>query len=387
MLHSYYADLHIHVGRNIQGGPVKITASDQLTITNILEEASQRKGIDIVGVIDCHAPLVLQEIKQLIADEKAYEKSDGGIQFQDTTLILGSEIEIYDQHCHGPIHVLCFFPYIQTMQRFSDWLSQHMKNVELSSQRYYGSALSLQEQVKQLDGLFIPAHIFTPFKSLYGKGVKRSLTEVFHPALIDAVELGLSADTSMADHLQELANYPFLTNSDAHSLAKIAREYQQFTLHGASFLALKQALKQQDGCRIATNFGMNPRLGKYYTTVCAKCLAPFKANKCKECGSSKFIRGVKERVEELTDTFQINTNRPDYLYQAPLEYLPGLGTKTLDKLLAHFGTEMNIIHHVPMEQLREVIPDKLVQLITALRQGKLSIQAGGGGRYGKVVFE
>ena len=43
------------------------------------------------------------------------------------------------------------------------------------------TGLELQKKVKELDGIFIPAHVFTPFKSLYGKGVNKSLIEVFDP--------------------------------------------------------------------------------------------------------------------------------------------------------------------------------------------------------------
>src|SRR5690606_1394558 len=90
----------------------------------------------------------------------------------------GSEIEVYDEYCHGPIHVLCFMPSLENMEQFTRWLAKRMKNVTLSSQRYYGTAKELQYKVKELEGIFIPAHIFTPFKSLYGKGVRRSLEEV-----------------------------------------------------------------------------------------------------------------------------------------------------------------------------------------------------------------
>src|SRR5699024_200947 len=157
------------------------------------------KGIDLIGIIDCHVPSVQQEMKQLIATGKAQERPDGGIQFERATLLLGSEIEVYDEHCHGPIHVLCYFPTLQSIQAFSEWLKTRMKNITLSSQRYYGTAQELQHKVKELSGIFIPAHVFTPFKSMYGKGVKRSLTEVFDRDLIDGIELGLSSDTQMAD--------------------------------------------------------------------------------------------------------------------------------------------------------------------------------------------
>src|SRR5699024_10601815 len=108
-------------------------------------------------------------------------------------------------------------------------------NITLSSQRYYGSANELQYKVKELSGLFIIAHVFTPFKSLYGKGVRTSLKEVFDPDLIDAIELGLSSDTSMADQIAELHDYTFVSNSDAHSLAKIAREYQEIIMEEPTF--------------------------------------------------------------------------------------------------------------------------------------------------------
>ena len=83
-------------------------------------------------------------------------------------------------------------------------MSGHVKNITLSSQRIYCDGRTLQKTVKSLGGLFIPAHVFTPFKSLYGKGVRSSLTEVFDPELIDAIELGLSSDTEMVKDIEEL---------------------------------------------------------------------------------------------------------------------------------------------------------------------------------------
>src|SRR5690625_2432888 len=135
-----------------------------------------------------------------------------------------------------------------------------MKNITLSSQRYYGTAKDLQYKVKELDGLFIPAHVFTPFKSLYGKGVKKSLQEVLDPDLVDGIELGLSSDTYMADQIKELHDYTFLTNSDSHSLAKIGREYQQITMLEPSFEEFYYALHKVKGRRIKANYGMDPKL-------------------------------------------------------------------------------------------------------------------------------
>ncbi|HEY4602568.1 MAG TPA: endonuclease Q family protein [Cerasibacillus sp.] len=385
-LQTYFADMHIHIGRDKCNQPVKITASNQLTLTRILKEASRRKGIDLIGVIDAHAPNVLLELKELLEAGFATELTDGGIRFEKVTLLLGAEIEVYDAYCRGPIHVLCYVPTVESMDIFSSWLKGRMTNISLSSQRFYGSAQELQQKVKELAGLFIPAHVFTPFKSLYGKGVVTSLREVLDPKLIDGIELGLSSDTSMADQIQELHSYTFLTNSDAHSLKKIAREYQQIALKEPSFKEFSLALKQEDGRRWIRNFGMNPKLGKYYATVCQECMHQNKpgANQCVQCGGKKIIKGVRDRITEIGQADMKRINRPPYLYQVPLEFLPKLGPKTYERLLTHFNTEMNILHHVSYEQLIQVIQPSLAMLIIQMREGKLDIIPGGGGKYGRV---
>ena len=241
-MNSYYTDLHIHIGRTKSGRAVKITGAKSLTFSNIIAHARDEKGLNIIGIIDCHSPEVIIEMEDLMESGELIERTDGGLSFGGLTIIPGSELEIYDENCHGPIHVLCFFSTIQTMKEFSNWLSTHLKNIHLSSQRIYVSGLELQRKVKELNGLFIPAHVFTPFKSLYGRGVHYSLTEVFNPEWIDGIELGLSSDTYMADGITELHSYTFLSNSDAHSLGKIAREYQIIAMNEPTFTELRKAL-------------------------------------------------------------------------------------------------------------------------------------------------
>ncbi|HLR40158.1 MAG TPA: endonuclease Q family protein [Virgibacillus sp.] len=387
MLNAYFADMHIHIGRDMYNKPVKITGAKSLTLTNILKEASRNKGIQMIGVIDSHAPAVQQEIKKLIEAGDAKELAEGGIRFEQVTLLLGSEIEVYDELCKGPIHVLCYFPTLVQIEKFSEWLTTKMKNITLSSQRYYGTAKALQYKVKELNGIFIPAHVFTPFKSMYGKGVEQSLREVFDPDLIDGIELGLSSDTDMADQIEELHDYTFVSNSDAHSLAKIAREYQEILMKEPSFQEFYWALHQVNGRKITRNFGMSPQLGKYYTTVCNNCLEPLttETKQCPACGSNKIIKGVYDRIQELSGADIELTERPPYLYQVPLEYLPKLGPKTFEKLLQHFQTEMNVIHNISLEELKDVVPEKLANTIIQMREGKMQIKAGGGGRYGRIT--
>lgn len=380
-----FTDLHIHIGRTASGKAVKITGSRTLTLLNIIEYASFQKGLNMIGIIDCHSPEVLMEMDQYIAEGRMVQKNSGGLEMDGITIIPGSELEIYDDTCKGPIHVLCYLPTLEAMKEFSLWLSNNMKNIQLSSQRIYVKGAELQHKVKGLGGLFIPAHIFTPFKSLYGSGVKSSLSEVFDPALIDAVELGLSSNTMMADNIKELHDYTFVTNSDAHSLAKIAREYQILEVEEASFHELEKALKGVDGRRIAANYGMDPLLGKYHETVCLKCHHPLRDEEavCSGCGYKNTKKGVAARISELS-TPGDKPERPPYIHQVPLEFIPGLGKKTLEKLLHYFSTEMQIIHEAPYEKLAEIVPVQIADYIQAAREDKLTLIIGGGGRYGRV---
>ncbi|NSL50437.1 endonuclease Q family protein [Calidifontibacillus erzurumensis] len=389
-MNKYFADLHIHIGRTKSGKPVKITGAKSLTLSNILYEASFIKGMDMIGVIDCHVPEVLQELVDLIDKGSVELLKGGGLRYANVTLILGSEIEVYDDHCKGPMHVLAFFPTIDLMETFSKWLAERVKNINLSTQRMYDTGKNLQRKVKELGGLFIPAHVFTPFKSLYGSSAHVSLTEILNPDWIDAIELGLSSDTEMADQLMELHSYTFLSNSDAHSLGKIAREYQAILMEEPTFEELAMALHEKNGRKILANYGLDPRLGKYHRTSCEKCFTLLDdAENCPACGHKRATKGVFERLQELKNAqgkFVENRKiRPPYIHQVPLEFIPKLGPKTMDKLRAHFGTEMNIIHHVSEQELKKIVSPTIAHMIIQARKGELALASGGGGHYGKVI--
>ena len=78
-------------------------------------------------------------------------------------------------------------------------------------------------------------------------------------------------------------------------------------------------------------------------------------------------------------------NRPPYVYQIPLSFIPGLGGKTIDKLLNHFETEMTILHRLSKDDIEAVVGEKIASQIINSREGKVQIQSGGGGVYGKLT--
>ncbi|HZG85159.1 endonuclease Q family protein [Paenibacillus sp.] len=390
-LRTYYADLHIHIGRTEAGAPVKITGSRDLTFFNIAHEASVRKGIHMTGIIDCQSPAVQEEIERYLDAGEMDELAGGGIRYRDTTVLLGSELEVKDPG-FGPMHMLIFLPKLSAMKEFTAWLSGRMKNVSLSSQRVYALARELQEEAVGRGGIVIPAHIFTPHKSLYGSCCSR-MEDVLDPADVAAVELGLSSDTAMADTIPELRRHAFVTNSDAHSLPKIAREYNALRLGEPTFEELVKALRGEGGRGIEANYGLTPQLGKYHKTYCESCDALIEAEAaafaktCPACGGTKLVRGVHDRIAFLGQAGERDVpvpERPPYRHQVPLEFVPGLGPRKREALLARFGTEMRILHDAPEAELADLAGPGPAAVIAAARIGGVEVASGGGGKYGKL---
>ena len=390
-----FADLHVHIGRSENGKPIKITAARSLNFANIAKECADRKGISVVGIIDCASPYVIEDIENFLATGEAYEIEDGGIIYKDKVcIILGSEIEtaeVNDEGKTGSAHNLCYFPKLKDIKGFSNEMKNHIKNMTLSSQRADFSAYDLLDVVEKYNGILVPAHAFTPHKSFYGNCTDR-MSKIFKEKFnrIHTVELGLSSDTFLADEISELEDKTFLTNSDAHSLPKIAREYNKILVEDISYKELLMALKNENGRKIVCNYGLDPKLGKYHRTYCDNCNNTIETkepvSKCPKCGSEKVTFGVFDRIELIKDKAETKSpeNRPEYVYQIPLSFIPGVGPKVIEKLLNNFETEMNILHKLSYDDIEAVVGSKIAGNIVAAREGKLGIHSGGGGNYGKI---
>ena len=397
-MNEIFADLHVHIGRSESGKPIKITAARSLNFANIARECADRKGINIVGIIDCASPYVIEDIENFLKTGEAYEIKDGGIIYKDKVcILLGSEVETSEVSRNGKCgaaHNVCFFPHLEDIKAFSREMSTHIKNITLSTQRSNVSGYELIDIVEKYNGILIPAHCFTPFKSYYGNCVDK-MKYIFKEKFdkIFAIELGLSADTMLADTISELEDKTFVTNSDAHSLPKIAREYNKMLVEDISFKEVVKALKGEDGRKVLCNYGLDPRLGKYHRTFCDECNQVIETKEpvsvCPKCGSQKVTFGVFDRIELIKDKKESKSpaNRPPYIYQVPLTFIPGLGAKTIDKLLDKFGTEMTILHKLSQDDLEAVVGAKVAKEIILAREGKMKLQAGGGGTYGKVAKE
>ena len=394
-MYEIFADLHVHIGRSESGKPIKITAARSLNFANIAKECVERKGINVVGIIDCASPYVIEDIENFLKTGEAYELKDGGIIYKDKVcILLGSEVETSEKGRNGKAgsaHNVCFFPHLKDIKEFSKEMSKHIKNITLSTQRSDLSGYELIDIVEKYNGILIPAHIFTPHKSYYGNCTDR-LEYIFKEKFskIFAVELGLSSDTFLADTISELENKTFVTNSDAHSLPKIAREYNKMLVEDISFKEIVKALKNEDGRKILANYGLDPKLGKYHRTYCDDCQKAIETKEpvetCPICGGKNVTFGVFDRIELLKDKPQTKSpeNRPPYIYQIPLGFIPGVGGKTIEKLLNTFETEMTILHKLTQDDIEAVVGKKVAENIVKAREGKMQVHSGGGGNYGTV---
>ncbi|HZJ57306.1 MAG TPA: endonuclease Q family protein [Clostridia bacterium] len=391
-MQEYFVDLHVHIGRSSLGKITKRGTSNKLTFSNIAYESHHRKGIHVIGVVDCVSPWIIRDIEELLHAGELNEIPGGGVVYSDDLVILlGSEIETRESHgCSA--HSLMFFPSLAQVKEFSRIMDNHMTNLEYNATVSRLSVQELFDIADSLEGIFIPAHIFTPYKGLYGNCTDR-LARIFNPSSLEkipSIELGLSADTDMGTQISELDSKTFLSNSDAHSLGRMGREYNTMLLGGLDFREVVKALRNQDGRRITANYGLDPKLGKYYRTFCMKCEniteLPPPITKCPNDPKHRVVMGVLDRLVTIRDREESpkDTNRPPYHYQIPLEFIPGVGPKTIDRLIDAFGSEMNILHKASREEIREVVSEDITDMIVKGRGGELTITHGGGGKYGKV---
>ena len=253
---EFYVDLHVHIGCDRQGRPVKVSGSKKLTFENIAKECFYRKGLDIVGIVDAAAPGVISDIESLIDSGEMTEIPGGGIGYRDRVVILlAAEVETSEEN-KGHSHHLILLRTLDMAKAFSSLLRTCVSNIFFSTPVCAMPARDLYKMAMDIGATPFPAHAFSPHKSIYGNCVRR-LDDAFPRDILGpvfAIELGLSADTDLADTISELSEYTFLSNSDAHSLPKIGREYNLMLLESPSFDETLKAIARKNGRRVLANY-------------------------------------------------------------------------------------------------------------------------------------
>ena len=373
------ADFHVH-------SCFSMASSKDMLIRNMAPK-SKLKGLQLLGTGDAFHPRWLD-----IIEESTTYSGDGIYSVEDMDFVLTSEVE--GKH---RIHHLIIIPDMDIARELSDKLPSKNKEIDGRPKTRYGGA-ELLDLVKEYDSLIGPAHAFTPWTGMY-----KSYDSIYdcYGKKPDFVELGLSADTLMADTVSELKDFPFLTNSDAHSPwpHRLGREFNQIELEDISYSSIKHAIKHKD---IKANYGLIPNLGKYHMTACTKCyklVDPLiaKDNKMKcSCGGT-IKKGVDFRISEIADYKEPKhpSFRPKYVHLMPLAeliatvYDKGVTTKTVQskwqKLVDNFGTEIDVLINAPLKDIEKIDSD-VSSVIESFRKNTIDVVPGGGGKYGEISF-
>ena len=373
------ADFHVH-------SCFSSASSKDMLIKNMAPK-SKLKGLQLLGTGDAFHPGWLD-----IIEESTTYSGDGIYTCDGMDFVLTTEVE--GKH---RIHHLIIIPNIDVAQKLSEKLVSKNKNTDGRPRTQYGGA-ELLDMVRDYDCLIGPAHAFTPWTGMY-----KSYDSIYdcYDKKPDFVELGLSADTYMADTVRELKDFPFLTNSDAHSPwpHRLGREFNALELEDISYSSIKSSIKHN---KIKANYGLVPNLGKYHMTACTKCfkiidpeIAKQDKMKC-SCGG-RIKKGVDFRISEIADYTkpQHPDFRPKYVHLMPLAELiatvfdKGVTTKTVQgkwqKLIDAFGTEIDVLINVPLDEIIK-IDSNIASVIESFRNNSIDVVPGGGGKYGRILF-
>ena len=258
-MQEFNADFHLH-------GPRSIGVSKDMDLPNLIHGGRQ-KGLDLIGTGDCFQPDWLKYLKSNL------EQVNGEYVYDDMRFILQTEVEDEES-----VHEIILFPDFEVLEEIKSKFRPHSKNIDAEwggRPRVNLPPTEIVEIVVDSGGMVGPAHVFTPFKSIFRQGKFDSLEEAYGGSAKDVhfLELGLSANSDYADRISGLHRLTFMSNSDAHSPtpSSLGREFNSFVAEDLSFEEVQKAIKREDGRRFTRNAGFSPKLGKYNVLFCSKC--------------------------------------------------------------------------------------------------------------------
>ncbi len=408
----YIADLHIHSAFS------RATSKSSNLVG--LAAWSAIKGIDVIGTGDFTHPGWFRQLRENLqpAEPGFFRLKDIPIprifetgaddRGQSCRFVLTAEISsIYKRHGRvRKIHTVLFVPDFASASRINVRLAD-IGNIESDGRPILGlDARDLLEIVLEHapDGFLVPAHIWTPWFSLFGsKSGFDSIEECFDDLskYVFALETGLSSDPDMNRLVSALDRFTLISNSDCHSPGKLGREANIFTC-GFNFFSMRDALKNPAVGGFQGTVEFFPEEGKYHHDGHRKCginLPPWETRKigaiCPVCGKPLTV-GVMHRVMELADRESpyYSANSPGYYSLIPLAevlgeiFSRGPGTKTVlqeySKLISMFDSEFNLLLNVSVDEISQRYSPILGEAVNRIRREKVIRSAGFDGEFGVI---
>jgi len=401
------ADLHIH-------SRYSRATSTQITVEE-LAKWGRIKGLNLIGTGDFTHPKWLEELKGLLeevsgTDLYAPRKTpDSKVWF----MITGEICTVFE---HGgktkKVHHLLLTPSLEDAELVKEALSSYGDLGADGRPTLKTSASEAVERIVEASPrtVVIPAHIWTPWFSLFGdkSGFDR-LEDCYGDmsSRIFALETGLSSDPPMNWRLSALDKYALVSNSDSHSFWpwRLGREANIFDLPHVTYGEVVDAMKEKDPKRFRATIEVEPAYGKYHWTghrACGVSMPPEEAvrvgNVCPKCGKPLTV-GVDQRIVELAD--RPKDFRPEgvigFVHLLPLHEVIAsvLGSSSpsgkevwsiYKRLIQAFGNELSILLSAPYQRLIEEGGKALAKIILNIRLDQIKVVPGYDGVYGYPVF-
>lgn len=404
-------DLHVH-------SKYSRACSKDLELPTIARVCEVR-GIDILTTGDFTHPLWFKHIEEYLVEETPGVYQVKGIGSK-TRFIIGTEIASIKKHGDTTrrIHLLVFAPSIDAARRFNQRLEAGGFNLKSDGRPIIGlTSKQLLEIMLEIDDrmVMIPAHAWTPWFGVFGsKGGYRNLDEAFEDLTphIRAIETGLSSDPLMNWRCSWLDDITVISNSDAHSPAKLGREANvlQFDSNEDVFYdEIMRIIQSGDRKKFIETIEFYPEEGKYHYDghrECGVVMTPEDSKKhhalCPVCKRQLTI-GVMNRVDELADRTEEQARKKGaekipYRSLVPLSeiladvYGAGPQTKKVlavyDTLIRAFDNEFCILRSAALTDIAKVADKTVADAIARVRSGDIYIEPGYDGVFGVVkVFK
>lgn len=373
-------DSHIHLGRSLQGEPVKIGAGSRLTLQRVMP-ALREYGAGIGCVVDLATRRGLRDLEELLRRGALAEQADGSFGAPQGVRIVGALEAEFRLPPAGPFHLLAYVPGLDALRALADLYAQCVRNPDLSTQRVALSPEEFRGAVEGMGGVTAVAHAFTPHRGLIGVGLTPA--DAFRDTRGVGMELGLSADVRIARRVGAIGGLGLIGGSDAHGPQTVGREVNEMEADSTGF-ALVSEMVRRGADRI---YGMNPAFGKYHRSYCPRCGTVLAGEapqlQCPRDSRHRIVVGVLDRAHALGEP-SADRPYPQYRYQLPLPLLPGFGPKARARLVARFGTLHSALHEAPVAQIADAIGEARARVIAEMRRGALPAAPGGGGLWGRA---
>jgi uncharacterized protein (TIGR00375 family) len=380
-----------------------------------LVQYGTQKGLSVIGTGDFTHSKWLKELEDRLEEHhntslfKPKEALDKSLRFMLTAEVCTSFK--YEEKSRR-IHHLLFTPNFDSAKQVSEKLAK-FGNLESDGRPNLRiSPPELVEEVKETSkrNVIVPAHIWTPWFSLFGSKSGFERIEDCYKDMtkhIFALETGLSSDPPMNWRLSALDEYTLISNSDSHSPYpyRIGREANVFDLKEISYREIIDSIRLKDKRRFKFTIETHPAYGKYHWTGHRKCnivMSPQDSKRlqgiCPSCGR-KMTRGVDERVDELSDRYEGYKPKSaiEYKHLMPLHEIiaKSMGIQQIysssvwrvyDLLIGRFGDEYSVLLEASKDEIALISNDELANAVITVRNNKIAVIPGYDGVYGKLIF-